>query len=314
MAITKEIWRKSIEDVLFQSNAFLSYCTDLSEFYDGAKTVHVPNAGAATNITKNPATWPLASNQRTDVDLNFTMNTYATDLFRVGNTEEVELSYNKMNSIIGTHARKLADTIGNQALIAWAPSATTYGTTRIFRTTGAASATTLCTTATGYRSCITAADILRAKGILDQDLVPSEGRILEIPSAMHSELLAINEFIRADAYGNSNIPTGVIGYIYGIKVMPRPNVLVITSASTPALVAVNDAGQFTGNTVSSCYGAMMFHPDFVAKANGPTNIFAEAERADFQGSIMSANVHFGASLMRYQSQGVAVIAQNFVSA
>jgi hypothetical protein len=34
-----------------------------------------------------------------------------------------------------------------------------------------------------------------------------------------SLLLAIPEFVRADAYGNSNIPSGVIGKIYGLNVM-----------------------------------------------------------------------------------------------
>jgi hypothetical protein len=32
-------------------------------------------------------------------------------------------------------------------------------------------------------------------------------------------LLAIPEFVRADAYGNSNIPNGVIGKVYGLNVM-----------------------------------------------------------------------------------------------
>lgn len=43
-----------------------------------------------------------------------------------------------------------------------------------------------------------------------------------------SAMLAINEFVRADAYGRSNIPSGVIGFVYGVQIL----VSTLVGAST----------------------------------------------------------------------------------
>jgi hypothetical protein len=59
-------------------------------------------------------------------------------------------------------------------------------------------------------------------------LLDSEGRledsVLVIGTESEKAMLSIAEFIRADAYGSSNIPMGVIGFVYGVPVMVHTGV------------------------------------------------------------------------------------------
>lgn len=68
-------------------------------------------------------------------------------------------------------------------------------------------------------AAITKAIILEMrKAYLSNFGILSEGVLLINPKA-ESEMLAIDEFVRADAYGSSNIPNGMIGRVYGLQVV-----------------------------------------------------------------------------------------------
>ncbi len=54
--------------------------------------------------------------------------------------------------------------------------------------------------------------ILRANGDLSQT-------VMFVDPTQEKEMLKISDFVRADAYGNSNIPDGVIGRVYGVNVI-----------------------------------------------------------------------------------------------
>jgi hypothetical protein len=55
------------------------------------------------------------------------------------------------------------------------------------------------------------------KGLLENDADLSKLKFVASID-QESKLLAINDFVRADAYGTSNIPNGVIGRLYGVPV------------------------------------------------------------------------------------------------
>lgn len=62
-------------------------------------------------------------------------------------------------------------------------------------------------------------DILAARKLLDIANVPDSDRWLAINPEEESDLLAIAEFIRADHYGSSAIPSGVLGQLYGVTIL-----------------------------------------------------------------------------------------------
>jgi hypothetical protein len=65
MAITKEIWMQAIVEGLFADNTFLSKAFNADEFVNQGRTVHIPNAGAPSNVVKNRNTFPATVNSRT---------------------------------------------------------------------------------------------------------------------------------------------------------------------------------------------------------------------------------------------------------
>lgn len=73
--------------------------------------------------------------------------------------------------------------------------------------------------ATAGSALITKADILSMRGKLLKEQAEIERMTLVISVDNESAMLDIAEFIRADHYGSSNIPSGMIGTVYGVKVV-----------------------------------------------------------------------------------------------
>ena len=110
MALQKEIWLNSIVELLFASNTFAARSVNHSAFVTD-KTVHVPNAGSAPGVVKNRSTFPGTASQRTDYDLTYDINEYSTDPIHLQYSEEVELSYNKRESILKQMKAALAEAV-----------------------------------------------------------------------------------------------------------------------------------------------------------------------------------------------------------
>lgn len=109
MALQVEIWVKSIIEGLFANNTFAARSVDHSEFVN-EKTVHVPNAGAAR-------TWRKTERFSRQRDRTQGRRSDLSD-GRVHrgpgahpHAEQVELSYNKRESVTRQSRRKLAQDI-----------------------------------------------------------------------------------------------------------------------------------------------------------------------------------------------------------
>lgn len=306
MALQKEQWLADIQENLFKDNAIITRATNHDGFVN-YKTVHVPQAGANPTITKNLGSFPAVISQRTDSELTYSMDTYYVQPIHIENGQEIAfLSYDKRMSILNQHISTLEDVLTNNALYKWAPS----GATRQVRTTGTAVGNALAPSATGTRNAVTLADILKAKSILDSENVPAAGRVLLLPSDMYNaQLLAIADVYQAQSYGTSALPSGVVTRIHGFDVMIRSTVVVYDNTATPVIKAVSDNGAPTTPAATDNLGALAYHPSFVAKAMGATDVFITEQVAEYYGSIVSAMQLFGASKMRTSQVGVVAIVQ-----
>ncbi len=306
MALQKEQWLSDIQENLFKDNAIINRATNHDGFVN-YKTVHVPQAGANPTITKNLGSFPASIVQRTDSELTYSMDTYYVQPIHIEAGQETAfLSYDKRMSILNQHVQTLEDALTNNALYKWAPS----GATRQVRTTGTATGNALAPSATGTRNAITLADILKAKSILDSENVPAAGRILLLPSDMYNaQLLAIADIYQAQSYGQSALPSGVVTRIHGFDVMIRSTVVVYDATATPVIKAINDSGTPSSAAATDNLAALAYHPNFVAKAMGSTEVFITEQVAEFYGSIVSALQLFGASKMRTTQTGVVAIVQ-----
>lgn len=305
MALQKEVWIADIQENLFANNEFIAKATDHSMWISN-KTVHIPQAGANPSVKKNRAVLPAAISQRTDVDLTYDVSEYTTDPILLTNIEELQINYAKRQSVLKQHIDALGDVIGNQTLYAWAPAGA--GTYR--KTTGLAVSTALAPSATSTRLAITLADVAAAKGLLDAQNVPQQGRILVIPSDIYNgQLLAIQDLYQMQSYGSSALPSGVINRIHGFDIMLRPSVVVYDNSGTPALKAVGASGTPSSPATTDDMACLAFHPNYVCKALGTTDVFYDEDKPEYYGSIFSALVMHGAAKLRTDQKGIVAIVQ-----
>jgi hypothetical protein len=311
MSLLQEVWSQQISENLYQNNDFMKKATDHSMWVK-YKTVHVPQAGAKPTVEKNRAILPASIGSRTDSELTYSLNQYTADPILITNLEELQISYAKRQSVLANILRQLSFVVSTQTLYAWAPS----GASRIVATTGSTSTQNLPhSTATGSRKMITITDITKAKQILDADYIPAEGRILLIPAYMYNvDLLNISGIVQAYAFGSPILPSGVVARVAGFDIMVRPDVLCYDNTATPVIKAINGDGTLTSAATTDQGAAIAFHPDFVAHACGSITPYYNAGSngsglPEYYGSIFSAEVMHGASLMYSSQIGIVAIVQ-----
>lgn len=306
MALDREQWLADIQENLFKDNAIINRAVNHDGFVN-YKTVHVPQAGANPTITKNLGSFPATITQRTDSELTYSMDTYYVEPIHIEAGQETAfISYDKRMSVLNQNIMTLEEVLTNNALYKWAPS----GASRIVRTSGSNSSGALAPSATGTRKAITLADILGAKAILDAENVPQSGRILLMHSDIYnSQLLAIADVYQQQSYGSSALPSGVVARIHGFDIMIRSTVAVYDNTATPVIKAVSDAGVPSSPASTDNLACLAYHPSFVAKALGNTEVMINENVAEYYGSIVSAFQLFGASKLRTDQKGVVAIVQ-----
>ena len=305
MALMKEIWINDIQDNLYVQNPWMSYSKDDSA-YIAFKTVHIPQSGAASTVTKNNASWPLVAVQRTDSDFTYTIDDYSTEAFFVTNFEELQLSYDKRMSITSDYNKKLINSVANNMAYNWSPTGTA---SRVVRTTGATVSTALAGSATGTRNSLTLADILAAKAILDKEGIPAEGRIMVMNTDQYNlQLLSIANISQFYQSNIDTLPKGAVKELYGFAIYVKPSVTVYDSTGI-ALKAVSADGTVTSATSTDNLGILCYHPDFVSKALQGIEVFYQEQAPLTQGDIMSARLAMGGKYRRLDFKGVVSIVQ-----
>jgi hypothetical protein len=311
MALIKEIWVSDVQEALNRNADFLPYSVDHSA-YIAFGTVHVPQSGSNPTVVKNPATFPLSINERTDTDRTYSLNQFALEPVLITNLDELQISYDKRQSVLGQQITTLTQRIGDEVAISW--SAT--GAANIVSTTGSAVATSLAPGATGTRKAVTLADIASLASKLDKDNVPRQNRKLLMSTDMFWELFAISVVIRASYNGFQNQPNvlanGIVAMLYGFEIMMRPVVSVYANTvTTPkafgAATATTDnlaCIAFHSTTVARALGSMTPLYDSGSNGNG---------KPEYLGSIFNMEVMLGSAILRADMKGVAALVQTWVS-
>jgi hypothetical protein len=311
MALIKEIWVQDVQEALNRNADFLPYSVDHSA-YIAFGTVHVPQSGSNPTVVKNPATFPLAISERTDADRTYSLNQFALEPTLITNLDELQISYDKRQSVLGQQITTLTQRIGDEVAISW--SAT--GAANIVGTTGSAAATALAPGATGTRKAVTLVDIASLASKLDKDNVPRQNRKLLMSTDMFWELFQISDVIRASYNGFQSQPnvlqSGIVAMLYGFEIMMRPVVSVYANSTTSpkafgAATATSDnlaCIAFHSTTVARALGSMTPLYDSGSNGNG---------KPEYLGSIFNMEVMLGSAILRADMKGVAALVQTWVS-
>lgn len=311
MAIQREIWVNYIIGNLFKQNPHLdpSRITREDEYVVGGRIVHIPQAGGKPNVVKNRSTLPATVSQRTDADIIYPLDEYTSDPTLIPNADMVELSYDKIDSVIGEHVQAIAEAIGDNIIYQWlAAFAASHGAAAdidaatVIRTTGATTAAHL-PGATGNRKKFTKEDLKRARTILNKQNIPNAERFALLSSDMMDQLLDDTD-LKQYRIAEMDMTNGVVTRLYGFTLLERSTTAVFDNAATPAVKAVGAASAATDNDSVICWqrGA-------VACALGEVNFFEDLSNPTYYGDVYSALVRMGGRKRRANAQGIVAIVQ-----
>lgn len=298
MAILREIWQALIVEGLFADNSFMSKAVNDDQYVNMGKKVHIPNAGAPSNVEINRSSVPATVKQRTDVDVEYTLDELTTDPIHIPYADTVELSYSKRNSVISQDRLKLMDAAAVNMLYKWDPTSTNF-----VRTTGSA-VLAHTPSATGNRKALTKADVLALMTKFNQDDVPEEGRYLLLDSVMYAQLL--NDLSEADKWSflqSANMQQGTLGKLYGFNIMQRSKVLRYATGGT--LSKWETSGQETDNAA-----ALAWQTNSLSRALGEVKVFDSTDNPLYYGDIYSFLVRVGGAIRRNDKKGVYALVQD----
>jgi hypothetical protein len=133
MGVNVEVWRPDIIEELFKDNEFLKYAFNADEYVLNGAVVHIPQSGGPASVERNRSSLPATIVSRGDTDVNYVLDEYTTDPVRIPNTEEVETSYDKSQSVISENMANLKEVAADNMLYRWSEN---VDATRKLKTTG----------------------------------------------------------------------------------------------------------------------------------------------------------------------------------
>lgn len=299
MAVQKQIWQNTIIEEFWPDDSFASKATNDSEYVNQGKTVHIPNAGAPSGVKKNRSTLPAEVKVRTDVDVTYDLDEFTTDPVRIPHADTVELSYSKRNSVISQDKNKLRNDAHQSILEKWAPD------TKYRITTTGASRDAYITNATGQRKALTTKDVLALQTKFDLQDVPAADRYLLLDAVMYNDLLGdMIESQKIGFFAQADAKKGIVGELYGFKVMKRSTVLRFTSAG--ALVKTSEGATLNATDLAA---GLAFHKDAVSVAMGEVVMFDSVNNPTYYGDIYSFLVRTGGAKRRTDGKGIFAIVE-----
>jgi hypothetical protein len=301
MAVQKENWVDYIMNNLFKDNEFLNKCFDENDAVLNGTVVHIPQAGAKPKVVKNRQLLPGVAVQRTDTDVTYALDWYTTDPTVITNAEEKEVSYDKMGSVIGEHVETLDDTIADDILYKWAPTASA----NIIRTLGGtADAVALAPGATGTRKPLTAKSLRIAQATMNKAGISKTDRFALIPEDMMTQLMDDTTLTGSQIQLLLDAKEGKVVKLFGFEIMTRSHAGIFDNTGTPVPKDPTAASATSDNLAVLCW-----QKNAVAKALGTVDFFENKQDATFYGDVYSAGVRCGGRKRRSDGAGVIAIVQ-----
>lgn len=304
-AVTVEIWTEYIIGNIFKLQTFLQYAYDESRYVLSGSVVHIPQAGAKPTVVKNRSSYPAVAVQRTDTDVTYPLDVFTTDPTHIAKAETLEVSYDKMGSVLDEHVQSLGETIGDEILYTWRPTAAA----QILRTTGGSVASHLSGT-TGNRKKFLKEDLKAAQTRMNAQGIPAANRYALFDAETYAQLMEDSSLVVRDGAngGELNLGEGVIRKLYGFNILdPRMTTLRYDNSGTPVPKPLNAADATDDNAAVLCW-----HKDAVSKAVGTTDFFENKSDALYYGDVYSALQKVGGRKRRSDGKGVIAIVQGAI--
>lgn len=298
MALNREMWLKKLQENFFPDNSFVSKSIDDSAFVT-AHRVHIPNAGAPSKVEKDRSVFPASIGTREDHEVTYDLHIFSVDPIRVHDMTDVELSYDKRQSIIINNRAELQRVAHNDILEQWGK-----GYSKVVRTSGSLDPAHTYSGATGKRKRVTASDVLNLKTLFDKQLVPEEGRYLLLDVDMYNAFLdGLAEGNKQAFLASADAQRGVLGRLYGFGIMSRAQVLRVKSDAETILFGKE------AHEPTELAAGLAWQESCVSRAMGEMNLYLEEKSPVFYGDILSLDQRAGGGHRRFDKAGIALLVE-----
>ena len=309
MAVTKQIWVNYIKEALYADNAFLNTVVSEDGNVINGTIVHKPQQLTQATVVRNRSTLPATVVKRNDGATVYVLAEYTTDPTLIPNIEKYELSYDKMQSVLGDHVANLNQEIAEWMIYDWINSFARTGSdttpaASIIRTTGAATAAHL-STATGNRKLFLKEDLQKARTQMNKDNIPKNDRYALVSSDMLDQLMQDADLKQRDSALELDMRNGSIGRLYGFELLERSSTARYSNAATPLVKAPTATESASDNDTVLCY-----QRNSLEKAIGTLDFFEDLKNPTYYGDIYSALVMAGGQKRRLDGKGVISIVQD----
>jgi hypothetical protein len=298
MAVNVELWQPLVKEALFKSNAFLNTMSNADEYVVGGRIVHIPQSGGPSEAVKNRTTLPAVVVKRNDTDIVYPLDEYTTTPRLIDNIDKVELSYDKMSSIIREDTSGMMELVGDNIIYDVSKECPTLS--KIATTGGAAAGHA--PGASGNRKIMTEADLRKARKLLNSQNVPAEGRFLLVDTDMLDQMMSDNN-LRYAFQQTVNLREGELPRLFGFQIIERSYVGTVNNSQ-----AFKAPGAATA-TSDSAY-ALFYQRDMLERALGDITIFQNMGDPTYYGDIISFLVRAGSRANRQDNKGYGIIYQD----
>lgn len=282
MALNKEIWLTQLAENFYPDTSFLSKCQDFSTFVE-YNQLHMGIAGIDPAVRINQKTYPIKDVQRVDEEALFPLDTFETENTLIRNLEIIEMSYNKVESVISQHRKTLQTAVGKKAIHAFAPNSNTDETPVLF-TTGEA---------VNGRKRLRFDDILSLKEAFDNALIPQERRYIVLHPSHVTDLLREDMKLFKDL---TEIRDGEPQRFAGFGFYSFPFMPLFQNGEK-----VEFGADKTGN-----FASVAFQSGEVMKADGDLKMFSKIDDVHERASIFGFEKRFVAMPIRGKGIGAII--------
>lgn len=307
-----EIWSDTIQEKLREDNSFLNHVSDVSDAnIINGKIVHLPQAGAPSNVVKNRATLPAAVKQRADSQVLYVIDEYTTDPIHIKHADTLELSYDKRRSVLDQDIANLSDQVAEGMLTNFIVSPVgdnkSLPATNILQTESTETVAPSLDGATGVRKKYSITDLQRMRVLFKRQMKAwSEGNMYALlTEEAVTQMFPANDPVTAtymQATSEAERREGVILKVQGWKILTRGTVYQMgADKSFKAFGAVA--------TATDTEGCLFWNKGMLEKAIGTTEAFERIGDPTWYGDIYSFLVRMGGRAKRKGYEGVGVLMQ-----
>jgi hypothetical protein len=299
-----EMWVDYIIKRWWKDSMFVRHAFSEDQYVVGGRIVHIPQPGAKPLIVKNRNSFPAAAVRRTDTDILYALDEYTTDPTHIQDAEKVEVSYEKIDSVLGDHSGALNETVADDMIWKW--SNDIVGAS-VIETSGATTSAKV-SGQTGNRLAMVHGDLKKARLTLNLQKAPGTDRFALLEENMLDEMvdsLSSTQYKDFSQYYDAS--TGVIGKLYGFNIMSRATVAMSAAALSSGKLVVNPLG--TATSATDQVTSLCWQKDAVTRAIGDVKFFEKINDPQYYGDVYSALVRMGGRRRRADDSGVIVLRQ-----